>query len=87
MDSTLFREGRVTTQLVSGNASCVNGQVNVKARAINTDQFPGDGHEKILDVCRSRLCALTCSARVRVRPWHRSDDVALLERAAQIPSD
>ena len=42
----------------------------------NTGQFPGDGHEKV--VCRSRLCALTCGARVRIGPWHRSDDVALL---------
>ena len=44
----------------------------------NTDQFPGDGHEKILDVCRGRLRALTCGAWVRARREHCGDDVALL---------
>ena len=55
-----------------------------KSEGHNTDQFPGDGYEKVLDVCRSGLCALTCSPRVRARPWHCSDDAALLG-ALRIP--
>jgi hypothetical protein len=49
-----------------------------KSEGHNTDQFPGDGHEKILDVRRTGLCALNCRPWVRPRPWRRSDDVALL---------
>jgi hypothetical protein len=30
-----------------------------KSEGHNTDQFPGDGHEKVLDVCRTGLCAFT----------------------------
>ena len=47
-----------------------------KSEGHSTDQFPGDGHEKILD--RTGLCALTRRPWVRSRPWRRSDDVALL---------
>jgi len=49
-----------------------------KSEGHNTDQFPGDGHDKVLDVCRALLRALTCSPRVRARPWHCGDDVTLL---------
>jgi hypothetical protein len=49
-----------------------------KSEGRNTDHFPGDGHEKVLDVCCTGVCALTRRTGVFPRSWRSSDDVALL---------